>query len=70
MIEDENLKPTAETIENRKAGDALMREAAQKGCGISGAVFELESFAHQAGLGFVTTMVDQDPEDWDDVREF
>lgn len=67
--EDEE-KPTRETIANRRAGDAAMREAAAKGDGICGAYFALMSDAEAMGLGFVETMVDWDEEDWDDVRPY
>jgi len=63
-------KPTQHTLDNRAAGDALMRKAAMYGDEIAGAYFELESWAKQNGLGFVTTEVDYDPEDWDDVSPY
>lgn len=59
-------KPTKETLKNRKAGDALMREAAMQGDGIAGAFFELQS---QAGES-VKTSVDYDDDEWDDVRPY
>jgi hypothetical protein len=47
-----------------------MREAAMRGDGIAGAYFELESAARKAGFGLIEAIVDQDPEDWDDIRPY
>lgn len=58
-------KPTKHTLDNRKAGDALMREAAMRGEEIAGAFFELQSIT-----GGIQTSVDYDDEDWDDVRPY
>jgi hypothetical protein len=56
-----------DVIQNRKAAMEMVRKQAQRGCGICGAMFELESAAHAAGLGFMaTTAIDWRDEDSDD----
>lgn len=65
-------KPTGDTLKNRKAGDALMRQAAMRGDGIAGAYFELESLARKTTEGsfIVDTEILLSDEDWDDVRPY
>jgi hypothetical protein len=59
-------EPDEHTMENRRAADALMREAAQRGCPIAGAAFEL---LHTASLDPATRFVTQTGYDYRDVDE-
>jgi hypothetical protein len=63
---------TPEILANRKAQREAIRKAAMKGDRICGALFELESLAHENGLGFVVTIAQdmRDPDEDDDMRPF
>lgn len=70
MKDHNSLSP--EVLANRQAQNAMLHDAAVKGDPIAGAVFELESLAHQEGLGFIaTTGFDyRDEDDLDDLRPY
>lgn len=59
-------------MSNRQAAMNAVRDAAMKGNGIAGALFELESAAHSAGLGFIATTAQdfRDEDEDDNIRPF